>query len=89
MQRDILRAQARALMAMCEALLAELDEPDSCPDDPAPGMSGCEHPEAFRVSARTYGGPPSFYCRLCEQTIEGVVKGDEDHAWNRQVTENR
>lgn len=51
---------------------AQLDLAIALLEGPAPD-EGCPHPEEKRLDCSTPGGPPTFYCRVCEQEIAGVV----------------
>lgn len=49
---------------------AQLDMTIAMLEGPQP--DGCQHPEEKRLDITTGGGgPPRFFCQVCEQELEG------------------
>lgn len=71
------RAQAVALIASIDALLAHLEEEArkeeaaAAPESPPEEESECLHPPQHREPCPTMGHPNQFYCRKCMTQQEG------------------
>lgn len=70
MTRDAILAQALAIRAQVDALVAMVS--GGVEDE------GCPHPHDHRVDMTEMGGPIRFLCRACGETITLMDEGDDD-----------
>lgn len=63
-----IRAQAVAMVASCDLLLAASDQKQ--PEPP-----GCSHPKDSRIDTSVMGSQPSFLCQECGVTVEQSKEG--------------
>ena len=70
MTRDAILAQALAIRAQVDALVAMVS--GGVEDE------GCPHPHDHRVDMTEMGGPIRFLCRACGETIT-LTEGEDSH----------
>lgn len=77
-----IRQQAIALVAACDGMLHMVEALRPEPAAPAkvgnPDVAKCQHPEADRQDAPTFGDPNGWYCPHCRMKSDELAKLDAE-----------